>query len=540
MRSVQQVLLNVCLLLSLIACGNSGANDLAATIDAQNTRLALVEIEGQESEATPANTNANPSTVIPPVTADASTPFPEPTETITPVLEGSIENAPTLLWSANTKNYVITPDRVYLEEPKGTVTARDLRTGSLIWTAENAGTILTADSTFAYVAAAEQRIDVLHANSGEFSWRVFTPEPIEMAPGAQSNVLVESDDPELVILSLLLGSHSLSRYVFHIEVGTGEITQQTVLDPGGVVNDIFITPHADIGRSLRTGELLWQIPERSEWEICGPFIVFLDVRRTENNEVYALVAYEIETGRGVWATPISGDSDGRIECALGGWFGNLPSTFGYNQIFARSTYLRFFKSFISPESRSVYFSDRFPEPMLSFHLPTGELQTTGLPSTADVSRRVDTYEWLGETNSSLVYVHEGFGLTQAYDTMTHDLVWENAQLILDELIGGTSETLIGLVEVDVFSNAAIMVGLDPESGIEKWRYEYTADSTELRVIVGNYLFISPGEGSDIWILDPDTGEPVTAPSIPGKPRGVISLGDLLVIHTEFGLAVLTN
>lgn len=107
----------------------------------------------------------------------------------------------------------------------------------------------------------------------------------------------------------------------------------------------------------------------------------------------------------------------------------------------------------------------------------------------------------------MIYSHTGFGWTQAYDATDHTKLWENPQVVLEQIIAFSEDTLVGFLwepQANWDDKPGIIVGLDPKTGTQLWRSEPGAIRS-IHLMQGR-LFYVLGAKSGISFIDPRSGQ----------------------------------
>lgn len=156
----------------LVAC-TSNQPQLAATIDAQNTRLAEIEVElGSPTPLSPTATAAVEPTAVGIATQEPDLLLPTDSR-ITPEFEEPspaepVAQEPSLLWSLEAESHAYNEDMVFIQTPQNTVHALDMSSGTTIWSLDTGGEVIAAGAGNVYVSPVSQRIDTYDTRTGEF------------------------------------------------------------------------------------------------------------------------------------------------------------------------------------------------------------------------------------------------------------------------------------------------------------------------------------------------------------------------------------
>ena len=170
----------VCLFLSC----SPDVSQLDATIDTQNARLAQLE-DASEENTDDVPTNQPKAPLVAPPTElsprDITTVEEPDSGTSTNVAASEADptvvrqlpteqakTVPTLLWSAETESDAYIDNVVFLQTSENTIEAREMSSGSILWSVENGGEILGTAEDNVYVALTDQRIEAYDSHRGAF------------------------------------------------------------------------------------------------------------------------------------------------------------------------------------------------------------------------------------------------------------------------------------------------------------------------------------------------------------------------------------
>jgi outer membrane protein assembly factor BamB len=427
--------------LSLVLLGCSGdssqsADDgAAATIDAQNTRIA--ELSAPTSESIPFDATSTEVPVIPTATA-SPTSIPEQDAGIVWKLEGlsGVYPVPEIglayaYWEA-----------------ADMVQAINLDDGKVIWTIEGKGRLLGADKDYVYTLPFEQRIDAFDVETGEFQW--FSTIPDKLGGFASQTGLLEVQSNANFLL--VRGRYEY----FAVDKNTGEafVIQGSEAE---VFDKVIVV---DNGRGyLEPQAPLWDIGNRNRLPKCGG-IVFDNV--PDGNG--AVIAFDANTGTELWTAKYPGYAR-QAFCP-----GSDKVDLSMNNIYLLA--LDF------PVSNLVAIDGQ-----------TGEIKFVNQETTA---ARINTmpffYEdasvvWSGGAVGINVFTQPEFGVTEARSEIDNLKIWENPSYSLFTVLGGFENILVG-VQIN-----ESLTGIDKDSGEILWELA-TKDFYHLRLINDQVVYIT--------------------------------------------------
>jgi outer membrane protein assembly factor BamB len=417
-------------------------------------------------QATPGTQGASPS----PVSAAASspsatfTPVPPALEPTQPAESQEVQpqsDVPSLVLSARVESFAIAGGRVFVESGDNRIEAFDLKAGESIWMANGTGEILGADPELVYIRPSELRVDALDAGTGELGWRFLSQEAASPISANDNFVLFE-------------GAANL----YAVGKSNGNIVS-SIPRPDATYwfwsylywpwEGQSLAAWGKYGRLSENGQLKGLLLDEDVFILgtCDGILAY-----TRWDELSGLEAIDTSTGEIAWRSTATGlDSRDKLIVSCG----------------KQNMYL-----YISPKGK-----------IHAIVKETGDLRWRGLVASLPGYNSSDTavYRWLGEAEGLVLYSHPGFGMTQAYDVVNHEIVWENPQVVLQRVLGVYEDTLVGVF-------AGTIVGLDQETGSERWRSEPGSIEAS-HLMEGRLFYISKGE-PEVTFLDPESGAIIAA------------------------------
>lgn len=435
--------------LLFLACSIFGPTDEAIQTAIAQTQIAINTEGFDESNINPTEESIDL----------LHTPVPVDTPEVMPTIEIESEyKTGTILWSVNTPSHAYSDSSIFIGGSGVPVKSLDFETGSVIWTSDSTGRILGADNDFVYITSSDMRIDALEHDNGSVVWKAFLELPIEF------------------YFDELTGEFFMSSTSLYVPVQNGNyigINKQSGQIIGILpnINEIVFSDEVIVFED-RSGDLygyatdsarkLWEISSdemgRGSFLLCESFSYFYSF--VEGND--RIEAINNSSGEIMWNIPRTGIRPFLCFNKPNKWdslsLGFLAPPFGH---------------YIEADSNNIFgVKSEYPSYLLSaIDRSRGEVIWDGLninkPDHLDIGVQRPDYEWLGEVNGKVVYTHKGFGITVAYDSVNHEMVWENTNHSIRSIVGETEGILLGVEEI---SGNKFIVGIDAKSGIDKWRH----------------------------------------------------------------------
>jgi outer membrane protein assembly factor BamB len=220
---------------------------------------------------------------------------------------------------------------------------------------------------------------------------------------------------------------------------------------------------------------------------CGNVLIMVSKRplsESIHRTTYDIIAINSSNGNKLWSFDSNNGYLGRLACR-----GIDESDFG--------------DIYIQPDLKNIFGSlllyDSDEEILILLNKENGNIELKG--------NKIDTRgyggnKFLGGTSDKLFYSNDKFGITQAYDTTSHSLIWENSKISLESISGILENMLIGSASTpEIFKNELITI--DINTGTILWRKEYDVGNNLLFIKNNTLILYSPYH---ISILNNKTGE----------------------------------
>jgi outer membrane protein assembly factor BamB len=143
--------------------------------------------------------------------------------------------------------------------------------------------------------------------------------------------------------------------------------------------------------------------------------------------------------------------------------------------------------------------------------------------------------WLGEAVGFNIYTQPEFGLVQAYDAETQELIWENDQVLLVGLVGSTGDVIIGITDDNPnWIGYSGFVGLDATTGELLWELEEDQVAPGLvddtAKILFNHFVYSRSNEKKLIFIDPNTGLVETEINLEHNPANIRAEGNYIFVN----------
>lgn len=437
-------------------------------------------------------------------------------------IETYTESVRTLLGerSTGTGGYAITPERIFVRTQNNRIQAIDIKLGEVIWTSDMGGQILGADAGNVYISPSSQRVDALEAATGQSKWTGLLPERI-------NNTDLYAEIFWTVGNSVFVRTQP--NWFVQLDRQSGQLLN--TYSNFGLVGEIVIFDEKYVV-SPETGQTVWEVSDQvTVKEQCDDLLV-LSERVTNTVE-----AVDVKSGSSKWRIVLPFDEPlppRQIICprnVFGKRFLSLSSLFGelLSEAFAHME--------IPASSSNIYLWLQ-NNLLTAVNRQNGNIQWLGkISDTAFLSS--NNFHWLGEVNDIIVYSHDGFGLTQAFDAEKHQLLWENTQIVLEQIIGATEDILVGLVWRQRSSGREpprTLIGLDIKTGEEKWRYE--VDGFSRGDLLFNNLCYWTDRKVGLGCIDPDTGALKSFIPLNSSPQSLIPANGMIIVAQSSGVSII--
>jgi outer membrane protein assembly factor BamB len=405
--------------------------------------------------------------------------------------------------------YCIGEDTVFIMEGQGLVTASDLATGQQLWRWEELwetkGKIIDCDSDGVYLGRYDSRFYALDAHNGRQRWKITLVNMIGQGErwdlatqdedrlyfdfaqpygGAYDHLLVAIDKRD----GSLLWSHPAGKLLQPYGIVLGK-TEQTLLDMQGIVEWVFQ------GVDPVTGKVKWELSDPIKG---GRFVevsenAFFGVL-PQSGSGMSIVAFEIDTGHKLWQTEAED---------LGSILKVSPTA-----IYAVPIFGAFIWVFDRQAGQELW---------------SWQIERTG---------------FLGEFEGTTILSDGSLGFTWAINAQTGDIRWQNDDLVLEQIVGVSQNTLIGLRRLPVVKGPnTALYGIDFATGELKWRIELSLcswnDLSTGETINGPVIWddkiVDASEEYSLVFLDPETGDRISAISLPIRPYDFLFREDVLLM-----------
>ena len=444
--------------------------------------------------------------------------------------DGFDNKAPGIAWSANlvyyegdyfsslidknpllsSGSYAIYNDKIYVESQEGQIQALNLSNGKKLWSAEGSH-IIGADENNLYLRPSPLRLEAIDANSGTLQWRTL----FDFAGGELTSQLVVAEKSVIVTINTISRKYfgivdKTNGEIFWVEPGLPIALQSNIL----IVEQLEeyepyihgITTDTDIPYTV-----YWGIPTpQHPLMYCDNTLFYQYYDDTQQSS--KLIALNPLTGTSLWETQ------------------NIPG--GISIICYPDSLYSLADTWIDPQHHNIYLRGRTF--LVGIDPQTGDIRWSGNIELKDeiVEGGGGTYEFLGESGNLVIYSNAGFGITQAYDAITHDLVWENSKLVLNEVYGHIDSVLVGGIRQR--GQHLTYFGLDEKTGAKLWEDqsldEFGSPTIILNKIIdetdGILKFIDPLSGADTFV------------NVSGHPYSYIPIADGILFFTEGSVSLL--
>jgi len=506
----------VAIIIIAILFSDTDSSSNTAQDESSDTGIGLEEVSPQQ---TPHSLTEDQSTTSP--TFEPTRIF-EDQQEITPTPEPTVEELKkeglSLVWYQAAESLAIADDLVFIQKGNS-IQANMLATGDVLWQMQMDGPILGADSDNVYVLPFLQRIDALDVTSSDLRWSVFLDSEIKRDLGI-ANFKISRD---FIFVPFRNGLVTFSK-------DNGEFVytwpSETELRNNGeylYYDDKTIAFHEDRGQ-------LWDVSEMAtELFLCD------DVAIYQNREIGSAEAISASTGSFLWKTEFNTQP---IACPVHDkstyynsadyWIAFLTlltsNLFHYDEVNIY-TYHDSLISALDKETGAIIWQENADIFRQSFSAP---------------ANRPDM-RFLGEAGESVIFSHPGFGITEAHDVHTNEVLWQNSSLVLRRIVWLIDDTLIGELSANSqqpFSEPHILVGVDIKTGMEKWRFTLQATSPFFMEYQGQLIY--PNDKGTIHSFHPEFGI-IEPPLILSDVKIVLeplSYGDFLVLWSPNYVAVL--
>lgn len=388
-------------------------------------------------------------------------------------------------------------DTVAMVTPEGYIVGIDLPSGEQLWQWEDKGVIAGIEPSTVYVIRADKRLYALDLRTGQQKWRV----------------VFDVDSFTTIKVGFIICRQTVHLPFDHVSFGT--------------------TYNPSVTLDKKTGEILWYasgdnpVQEATEhtlltkdrwqgiwhgvdaasgtvlWEVkCGP-AVRLDSILVHGTYERPLASLDVNSGDQRWETTRQAPRD----------------------ILAVNSDRVYYTVADTPDS--AYTSIR----MVVLDQQTGrELWTLpDLGTTAGV--------FVGEADGIAIVEHDNKGFTYGFDATSGGLLWLNDDMRMNRLVGVCGSTIVGAYNSPSGNVRPLILGIDPGSGKRKWRIE-PSNVSHKTIIVGDKVVY--GDGANIVLVDPDTGQSVSTIALPDKPRSISQAGGLLYVVTQSSKVVVVR
>lgn len=388
-------------------------------------------------------------------------------------------------WSSEYESYALYDDKIFLSF-EGKIQAKNISTGSTTWESDIKGPIMGVDEKFVYINTSPLRIDAIRQSTGELAWKTMIDLPgnYKICHNKLSKCLFIIHDNIVVLFGDNFGL-PYGPFVV-LDRNSGEIKYYT---------SDFIYANQDIliiGEKINTfgykkvvlnqnGDVIWESEDYDPIYDCENVLVMVsETPLSEGNYrgIYDYIAINASNGNKLW---------------------NLNSNLG---LFCRD--IRYSSSFTNlggiykePGSKNIFgllFSyDSDDVILILLNKEKGSIELKG--NKID-HRGYGGNKFLGGTSDKLFYSNDKFGITQAYDTINHSLIWENSKISLDSIHGILENVLIARANDE-------LIAIDINTGTILWQKEYDVGNNDVFIKNNTLIFFAPFYVS---IMDPRTGE----------------------------------
>ena len=409
------------------------------------------------------------------------------------------DEIPTLLYSTMASSYALTDNVIYVASSDNQIKAIDFVTGDVIWSEDVGGAILCADNENVYVSPSPQRVEAIDAFTGMQKWRVLLPYPltihalIRVGPYCimhGNNILVWSEKPNYFPAS----------HVIWIDKHTGNLlTIQPLWGTAKFSGDVLILGEAEVTAWSTEGEKIWELSneevDHGIPKLCGGLMLYW-------KQEDVLEAIDVTNGTIAFSANLP-NSGSNIQC---------PSFGGEDLLNRMNTFIN--DPHVDAESQNIYVTASSVfygyvdvEYLIAINRLTGEIRWLGNYSQSIFIPYSNEYQWLGEVDNKVIYSHAGFGFTQAYNAVRHELLWENDKNILAGIIGILDDTLVAI------SQDLELMGLDIDTGEEEWKFSLEDTDVEIGIVYNQLIL---GHDSSLQFVDPKAGNVVAQLMVPSS------------------------
>ncbi len=157
------------------------------------------------------------------------------------------------------------------------------------------------------------------------------------------------------------------------------------------------------------------------------------------------------------------------------------------------------------------------------------LNVANMASGISQSIGVEVKQIVADTRDTVILGDRDLGLTYAIEISTGKIVWQNDDLVIDQVLGVSKNTMIGRR-----NSPAFLYGLDPKDGRKpKWRFElpqYSSSSVAKPIIFQDKILY--GDGQHLAFLDPETGKQLTKRiALPQEPTYFAPQKNFVLVQT---------
>jgi hypothetical protein len=394
--------------------------------------------------------------------------------------------------------------------------AYDITTKDMLWMANiHQPALKHADETNLYVLGAPQRLDVYSSQNGEFRWKLLLPEPFKD--------IINYKDGEFIFVITATAESEPQNTMLIVQKNDGQVVQSiSNLISGEPYNRyfsslenlmLFVAGYERgtefVGWSPLTHQELYRVSiSDKDYLVCNETIIIEKLQS-------GFDVYDLRSGEALWSNSEARNIKENLFCNPAADWNSAYYIFSLEHPFL-------YKRNINLESRANFLFARLGNDVVSFDPRSGNVLWKSTDFEEPGKFFAQASDWLGEVGNILIYSSANYGITQAYDAITHQFLWENPGLSIQSIVGRYQDTVIAFVLKDRYGTDIVnnMVGFDKNSGKILWDLEMGDQPIAGVFVTGKWIvwnsafdFTKP----DVHFVNVETGEEASLFRTKGDP-----------------------